>query len=412
MAIDTSSQTKFDVGGILLDQPFKIRRLGHFGFNVYKLEECARFYRDLLGFRISDVAEFGRRTLPPEVFAALGSPTTGYFMRYGGDHHAFVLFNRHVTEARGGPRKYSEDVTVNQITWQVGSLREVGDSVQFFNDRQVELQRTGRDMPGSNWHTYIYDPDGHTNELFYGMEQVGWDGVSKPREMYGRGFREKPSLPQMAEFEEVQQALADGVDPMSGYRYVEALPATFDVDGTLLPRPFKIVRIGPVRLFVNDVDVSTEFYRRVLGFTLTEGIDYDGQRCTFLRSNTEHHSLALYPKSLRSTLGLSEHSSCMSFGIQVANYRQLCESIRFLRSQGVRIVELPPELSLGIDYSAFAIDPEGHAVELYYGMDQIGWNGQPRPRQLRAESSMGHWPAALEARSDTFMGEPFLGPWG
>ncbi|HEX3247149.1 MAG TPA: VOC family protein, partial [Chloroflexota bacterium] len=67
MAIDVSTGTKFDVGGILLDQPFKIRRLGHFGFNVYKLEECAHFYRDLLGFRISDVAEFGRRALPPEV---------------------------------------------------------------------------------------------------------------------------------------------------------------------------------------------------------------------------------------------------------------------------------------------------------------------------------------------------------
>jgi catechol 2,3-dioxygenase-like lactoylglutathione lyase family enzyme len=412
MAIDVSAGAKFDVGGILLDQPFKIRRLGHFGFNVYKLDECLHFYRDLLGFRISDVAEFGRRALPPEVFEALGSPTTGYFMRYGGDHHAFVLFNRAVMDARGHDRRFGEDITINQITWQVGSLREVGDAADFFLDRQVEIQRTGRDMPGSNWHTYIYDPDGHTNELYYGMEQVGWDGLSKPKPMYSRGFREKPPLPQIAEFEEVQQALADGVDPLSGYRDADGLEATYDVDGVLLPRPFKIVRIGPVRLFVGDVDRSTEFYQRVLGFTLTEEIEFQRQRCTFLRSNTEHHSLALYPRQLRSSLGLSDHSSCVSFGVQVANYRQLRDAVQFLGERGVRIVELPAELSLGIDYSAFAIDPDGHAIELFYGMDQIGWDGQPRPRPVRREGSIADWPKALAARSDTYMGEPFLGPWG
>ena len=42
-------------------------------------------------------------------------------------------------------------------------------------------------------------------------------------------------------------------------------------------------------------------------------------------------------------------------------------------------------------------------------MDQIGWDGQPRPRQLRREASISDWPKALEARSDTYMGEPFLG---
>ena len=30
----TTVDTKYDVGGVLLDRPFKVRRLGHFGFNV------------------------------------------------------------------------------------------------------------------------------------------------------------------------------------------------------------------------------------------------------------------------------------------------------------------------------------------------------------------------------------------
>ena len=33
----TSQQQLYDVGGVMLPRPFKIRRLGHFGFNVAKM---------------------------------------------------------------------------------------------------------------------------------------------------------------------------------------------------------------------------------------------------------------------------------------------------------------------------------------------------------------------------------------
>ena len=87
-------------------------------------------------------------------------------------------------------------ITVNQITWQVGSLAEVGNAIKWFNERGIKQQRSGRDMPGSNWHTYLYDPDGQSNELYYGIEQIGWNGHSKPRAMYDRGFDKPPELPQ------------------------------------------------------------------------------------------------------------------------------------------------------------------------------------------------------------------------
>src|SRR5437016_4737439 len=115
--------------------------------------------------------------------------------------------------------------------------------------RPFKLQRLGRDMPGSNWHCYVYDPDGHTNEFYYGIEQVGWNDLSKPRAIYYRGFRQEPPLPQMSENAEVVEALHDkGVDIFGGHRYEEKLPATYDVEGVLLPRPFKITKNGPVPL--------------------------------------------------------------------------------------------------------------------------------------------------------------------
>ena len=166
----TTQTARYNVGGVWLERPFKIRRLGHFGFNVVKLEESLRFYTELLGFRISDVNDWTQR-VTPEQLEGLGDPH-GYFTRYGGDHHAFVLFNKRLMDALN-PGRTKPGVTINQITWQVGSLAEVGAAPQWFREQGVELIRTGRDMPGSNWHTYAFDPDGHTNELYYGIEQVG-----------------------------------------------------------------------------------------------------------------------------------------------------------------------------------------------------------------------------------------------
>jgi catechol 2,3-dioxygenase-like lactoylglutathione lyase family enzyme len=404
-----TSDKKFNVGGILLDQPFKIRRLGHFGFNLTNMDEGVRFYTDLLGFRISDVIDYSRRASRPDQLAGLGDPR-GYFTRYGTDHHAMVLFNKRVRDALG--RGDKPGVTINQVTWQVGSLRDVGEGIKWFQEKNIKIQRSGRDMPGSNWHTYLFDPDGHQNELYYGIEQVGWTGHSKPRPMYDRGFNEAPPLPQMSEFDEVQQALKNGIDIISGYRHVDQLPAIYDVDGILLPRPFKIVRIGPVSLFANDIDAAESFYRDSLGFILTEEISWRGHRCLFLRANTEHHALALYPIVLREHLGLSPHTTCMCFGLQLANYRQLRDAVSFLRKQGVRFASVPPELYPGVDYAAFALDPDGHCLMLYYYMEQVGWDGKPRPNDLRRKVNYENWPEALDPMSDSYHGEPFLGPWG
>ena len=403
----TAVQTKYDVGGVMLDRPFKIRRLGHFGFNVVNMEACKRFYVDLLGFKVSDVADMASR-LSDEQKSTLTDLTPGVFTRHNTDHHTFVLFNKQVMDTfRGEVSK----ITINQITWQVGSLEEVGGAARFFTERGARLQRVGRDMPGSNWHAYVYDPDGHINELYYGIEQVGWDGYSKPRSMYHRGFREAPELPQINEFQEVQDAMAAG-DDLHGYRYLDELEAKYNVQGVLLPRPFKITRIGPVSIFVEDLDASEAYYRDILGFTTSEVTQHEGERIVFMRSNTEHHSLALYPMALRDKLGMSPHTTSMSFGVQVANYRQLQDACDFLAENGVRVDRNPPAATRpGMDYAAHAFDPDGHCIQLYHYMEQVGWDGKVRPAGQRRPVE-AKWPETLDALPDSFEGEPYLGPWG
>jgi catechol 2,3-dioxygenase-like lactoylglutathione lyase family enzyme len=397
---------RYDVGGVLLERPFKIRRLGHFGFNVNKVEECREFYGDLLGFTVSDKADFSRAPWFPKG-QDLGPQ--GYFMRYGSDHHAMVLFSKPVMDVRAD-RKFAPEVTINQITWQCGSLKEITSAHSYFEEQQVAIQRVGRDMPGSNWHVYVYDPDGHTNELYYGIEQIGWNGRSKPRDMYYRGFREKPDLPQMSEAAEIAEAQQKGIDIFSGHRPDVPKGETYDVEGVKLARPFKITKIGPVGLFVADVARAESFYVEHLGFVKSEETVYRGARCVFLRAGSEHHSVGLFPRELRRTLGLSEHTSCMSFGVEVGSYTQLREAVAFLESHGVTLVDsIPPELYPGIDYSAFALDPDGHCIQLYYYMEQIGWDGNARPAgQRRAVPAV--WPEAVEPLSDTYVDQVFQGP--
>jgi catechol 2,3-dioxygenase-like lactoylglutathione lyase family enzyme len=397
----------FDVGGIKLPRPFRIRRLGHFGVNLDDVGAGLKFYTELLGFAVSDPINFNNR---PGLSEAEVGPGTGYFMRHGTDHHSFVLFPQRVVRARPGRENVPKDVTINQITWQVGTLREVVEGGRWLEQQQVKITRSGRDTPGSNWHAYPVAPGHHTNELYYGIEQVGWDGLSKPMSMHTIKYEKPPELPHRPEYQEVESAVGKGIDIRTGYRHVDRGEARYDVGGVFLPRPFKIGRIGPVRLFQDDVEEALRFYRDMLGLTVTEEITWNGHRCVFLRANTEHHSLALYPKALRSELGLSPHTSLMSFGVQLGDYGQLKNGVRFLEEKKVTIKYLPPELFPGTDYSAFAIDPEGHAIQLYYYMEQIGWDGRPRPAEMRRKVTPGRWPEALEPLTDTFAGEPFLGP--
>ena len=279
--------------------------------------------------------------------------------------------------------------------------------------------RVGRDMPGSNWHVYAYDPDGHINELYYGIEQEGWNGRSKPRDMYDRRFREEPTLPQMPEEDEVDEAITNGTDIHSGYRSDEPLPANFDVGGVLLGRPFKITKIGPVNLFVKDLGASLDMYTDGLGFALTETVEYKGHKVAFLRNGAEHHTLGLFPEALRNELGWPDVSTCMSFGIELGSYQQLKDAVSFLKERSVTFMDLPAELHPGIDYAVYALDPEGNGIMLHYYMEQLGWEGKPRPGELRrkvgAEASTHNveaWPEALEPMSDTYVDQVFQGPLG
>jgi catechol 2,3-dioxygenase-like lactoylglutathione lyase family enzyme len=398
--------TRYDVGGVLYDRPFKIRRLNHFGISVADTGESVKFYRDLLGFTVADTLEL--TTYDPGPWLEGLPDTKIYFLRHNSDHHTFVLMPRPWIEHMESPDR--ADITVNQITWQVGSLREVVEARLWLQSQGNKIDRYGRD-PGSNWHTYFPDPTGHTNELEYGIEQVGWDGLSKP-EVLWPWRNDHPELPYKAESTELAEAVAQGVDLNSGHRWIDELPKTFDVGGVLLARPFKPVRIGPASIFVEDVAAAEAFYTDKLGLVTSEETTVEGHRAVFLRANTEHHSIGLFPLELRAVLGVSDRTTLLAFGVQLGSYEQLRAARSFLEERGVKLIDLPREIHPGIDYVLHAVDPDGHLIQLYYYMEQVGWDGSVRSPEQRRLVTPGAWPDALEPMSDTYAGETFWGPLG
>jgi hypothetical protein len=102
----------------------------------------------------------------------------------------------------------------------------------------------------------------------------------------------------------------------------------------------------------------------------------------------------------------------MSLGVEVATYKQLRDAIDFLKQKGLRFIDtIPFELHPGIDYAAHAIGPDGHCIELYHAMEQIGWDGRPRPaaQRRRAEAD---WPQTIEGSPDAYADQTLQGPLG
>jgi len=403
------SQKKYSVGGVLLDRPFKIRRLGHFGLNVKSTKNSIEFYCNLLGFRISDPMDISKMVPNGDELKKIGDPCM-YFTRHGTDHHSLVFMQRNVFEALGRNALLGKDVTVNQLTWQVNSLCQITDAIDYFENLNIPVSRSGRDMPGSNWHVYPYDPEGHRNELYYGIEQIGWLGRSKPSKAYDRGFHQRPELPQIPEYLEVEKLTKAGEDLTSGFQHPENNYPIYDVEGILLPRPFKIVRVGPIGLFCKNLDLIADFYIRILGFKITQEIVWNGYTCKFLTCNTEHHSLALYPIELRSKLEYPFETTTMSFGIEISSYEQLRNAVHYLHKQGCKFFEIPAELTPGIAYTANLIDPCGHIIHLYFGMQQIPSNRESN--YLVPNTQWKNWPLKVPNFEGSYEGETFLGPLG
>ncbi|MGH7064081.1 MAG: VOC family protein [Stellaceae bacterium] len=140
--------------------PFHIGKIGHVVLNVRDVERSARFYTEVLGFRISDV-------YPEEMV-----PGGMVFLRCSPDHHGIALV--------GSMKESSASTELNHIAFEVGSLDEVVRARDHLRRHRVEIDFEGRRRAGCQLAVEFRDPDGHRLEIYWGIDQIGSDGRVRP----------------------------------------------------------------------------------------------------------------------------------------------------------------------------------------------------------------------------------------
>jgi catechol 2,3-dioxygenase-like lactoylglutathione lyase family enzyme len=133
----------------------KPHRLGHVLLHTPNLEAMTKFYRDVLGMRVTDRV--------PGIIAFLHLPG-------GGDHHVIALLD----DQRPG---------FHHASFEVGSPDEIGLGAQkILGAGYKNGWGFGRHVLGSNFFHYLRDPWNSMAEYFCDIDQIPGDGSWKAEE--------------------------------------------------------------------------------------------------------------------------------------------------------------------------------------------------------------------------------------
>jgi catechol 2,3-dioxygenase-like lactoylglutathione lyase family enzyme len=140
--------------------------------------------------------------------------------------------------------------------------------------------------------------------------------------------------------------------------------------------PFAVRKIGHAVIFAADLERSTRFYTDVLGFRVSD--IYDGSMMpggmVFLRCNGDHHCLALVGGK-----DAEKDKSLHHLAFELATLDEVFRARDHLQQAGTTIT-FNGRRRAGCQVSVEFLDPDGHHLELYWGVDQIGSDGRVRPR--------------------------------
>lgn len=154
-------------------------------------------------------------------------------------------------------------------------------------------------------------------------------------------------------------------------------PAELDGFRTAADLPFRIRKIGHVVLRARNLLKSVDFYTRVLGFAISD--TYSDEMVpggmVFMRYNPDHHGVAL----VGGMPGPSEKRELHHIAFEVDTLDEVFHARKRLREHGVPIV-FEGRRRAGVQIAVEFLDPDGHHLEIYWGLDRVGADGLVRPK--------------------------------
>src|SRR3984893_6000415 len=140
--------------------------------------------------------------------------------------------------------------------------------------------------------------------------------------------------------------------------------------------PFRIGKLGHIVLNVRDVERSARFYTEMLGFQISDAYPEEmvPGGMVFLRCNPDHHGIALVGSMMESAANVDLNH----VAFEVATLDEVVRAHDHLRRNGVEI-DFAGRRRAGCQIAVEFRDPDNHRLEIYWGIDQIGSDGQVRP---------------------------------
>ena len=139
---------------------FHITKVGHVVLQVADLERATAFYTQVLGFKVSDV-------YPEEMM-----PGGMVFLRCNTDHHCLALV--------GAAEGHAGNKELHHVAFEVPTLAEVVHARDRLRAHNVKIDFDGRRRAGCQIAVEFRDPDNHSVEIYWGVDQVGSDGRVRP----------------------------------------------------------------------------------------------------------------------------------------------------------------------------------------------------------------------------------------
>ena len=140
--------------------------------------------------------------------------------------------------------------------------------------------------------------------------------------------------------------------------------------------PFNITKIGHVVLRCQDISASVRFYTEVLGFIVSD-VYPDSMvegKMVFMRCNNDHHGVALVG-------GIEEPSENVELHHMAFEVNTLDEVFRareHLKKHNVEIL-FEGRRRAGVQIAVEFRDPDGHWLEIFWGLDKVAKNESARP---------------------------------
>jgi catechol 2,3-dioxygenase len=140
--------------------------------------------------------------------------------------------------------------------------------------------------------------------------------------------------------------------------------------------PFRCNKIGHVALYVSDLQRSAKFYTEVMGFGVSDAYESNmvPGGAVFLRCSADHHGVALF----KLPEGQPPHGAFHHMAFEVSTLDEVLRAREHLRQHDVPI-HFEGRRRAGCQLAIEFTDPDGHNLEIYWDIDQIGSDGRVRP---------------------------------